>query len=160
MDFKPVQNAGINEYLRVKPARQTGLWTSTFNPDIGSRWIEWCEFERFRVPEIWEGTLLYPAKSARIYIIDSLKDLNNLLNIHKHHICEKDSPSFRPARLFIDFESARQKYDGIHLTEKGQDETRYSTPNDLYGWDCESTVWLNWCFEKTEPYYKNTNQKV
>ena len=32
-------------------------------------------------------------------------------------------------------------YDGVHLTAKGQCDTRMSNPN-LHGWDVECTLWL------------------
>lgn len=46
-------------------------------------------------------------------------------------------------------EAIAKKYDAVHLTSEGQWRTRHSTPN-LYGWDCESTLWLRWKFEKVE----------
>lgn len=35
------------------------------------------------------------------------------------------------------------KYEAIWLTAKGQSETHYSNPTNLYGWDCESVLIMN-----------------
>ena len=45
--------------------------------------------------------------------------------------------------LCIDFKEASKTWDAIFLTEKGQRETRFTHPKNLYGWDCESVLILN-----------------
>jgi hypothetical protein len=47
----------------------------------------------------------------------------------------------------FDFEKLAQDYDAMHLTKRGQIETRFSYDVNLWGgWDCESTVWFRWVF--------------
>lgn len=55
----------------------------------------------------------------------------------------------KPRIEYPDFELLAKHFDVIHLTENGQYETRLNHP-DLYGWDCESSLWLNWAVEKVE----------
>ena len=44
----------------------------------------------------------------------------------------------------IDFEAMVQRgIEGIYLTEKGQIDTRWTSPRSLYGWDCETILILN-----------------
>lgn len=61
----------------------------------------------------------------------------------------------------LDFERLKEDYDCIHLTGKGEAETRFpwmglgSGKQDyksasLCGWDCESTCWLTFPFDKIE----------
>lgn len=113
-----------------------GLWTSTYNPEIGSRWIEWCKWEDFRLGDIKDFvSLLYP-KICRVFIIDSEEDARRFLTefgIREDYYYESYE---------IDFEKFAKQYDALHLTDKGQYETRFMHPPTFYGWDCESTLWM------------------
>lgn len=45
---------------------------------------------------------------------------------------------------YPDFEAMiRSGIDAIWLTPKGERETRFSHPKNLYGWDCESVLIMN-----------------
>lgn len=119
--YNKPQNAGR------KP--QGGIWTSSLLEDkLGSAWTVWCEREDYNLPKdgIWKAYLLQPNEDARIYTIDSLEDLQYILNKYK-------------SRGNINYKKARKDYDAIHLTWKGQGATYW----ELYGWDIESTIWLN-----------------
>lgn len=132
--FTPARNPGLPW---CKPAHGTGIWTSTYDHEDGqSGWTRWCEEEHFGVPD-WHGVLLHPLTSARIYTIDCYADLE--IFVRRYPV-----PS---AFTGIDFEAARGDWDAIHLTEAGEALTRHSYPLSLYGWDCESTIWLCWVFE-------------
>ena len=141
---KPIQNRKSFS----KP--RGGFWTSTYNPDIGSAWIQWCCSEEFEVPKnhMWSGVLLTPDPKVRIYTIDCYEDFQKLLDQYGYisNILKEFSKE-----LYLDFESMVQDYDALHLTEKGQQETHLSYPHNLYGWDCESTLWLNPKFIYQEP---------
>jgi hypothetical protein len=122
-----------------------GLWTSTYNSEYGSDWIRWCKSENFS--DHFDGFILYPKGDAKILIVDTVEDLRNIFGQYM----VKDNPMahMMPA---IDFEAISKDYDAMSITEEGQWRTRFSHPYNMYGWDCESTVWFNWCFDKVEKY--------
>lgn len=116
----------------VKPIG--GLWGSTYIPDevYSSEWEKWCINENFGYK--WQEAVIFTLKpDANIYEIDSVEDLNNLAleyNTGQNGII-----------THLDFEAMVDVgIDAIHLTERGQEVTRFSRPYSLYGWDCES--WL------------------
>jgi hypothetical protein len=115
------------------------LWSSTYK-DGRSAWVEWCEREIFRVPDVWEGVLLQPNPDARVYVIDSQRDADYLF---EHYAMPYQMGILR----FLDFESISKDYDAIHLTERGELETRnILRRNSLYGWDCECVCWFREAF--------------
>lgn len=69
-------------------------------------------------------------------MIDNVSDLYNL-NWYNTIDCKTT------AYQGISFNSLKERYDAIWLTETGQWKTRLSRPLNLYGWDCESLVILN-----------------
>ena len=132
-----------------------GLWSSTYTPykHHQSDWIEWCTWD---MPE-WIGRdniLLEIKDDARIYRINSEKDLTNLYSIYPNNY-----PSAHTGYMgcFLDYEKIKKEFDIIWLTPLGQQETRYHIDMkgewndgirydrylDLYGWDCESSLILN-----------------
>ncbi len=126
----------------VKP--QGGMWTSTYLPKAayGSDWGRYCVRDtdqegRFAIYTL-RWWLLEPLPGARIVTIDTLEDLRKLGN---RYVLARTSYSY-----FLDFEAISQDYDAMHLTEAGQVRTRLTYPDNLYGWDCESTLWFRWCF--------------
>lgn len=119
----------------VKP--RGGLWTSSYHEKLGSDWVQWCLSEAFRGPR-FNCYLLHPKNNVRVYTINYLFQLEDLIGAKSSYLDGS-----------IDFESIARIYDGIRLTRDGQWATRLSSPS-LYGWDCESTVWFRWCFEKVE----------
>lgn len=150
----PIKN---RESPWVKPIG--GLWTSTYDSVTGSAWVRWCFAEDWCIPddEMWNCTLLHPA-TCRVLEIDTFEDLVTALQRYGR----PDAPllesgysstkclGFRPPiKDNLDFERISEDYDAIHLTDRGQGETRLTIPN-LYGWDCESTVWFRPKFEKIE----------
>lgn len=132
----PIVNSGW-----VKP--HGGLWTSSYlGPKRISGWVEWCRVE---VPELAKGTLwlLEPDKSARIAVIDTYSDLDQLLSKYALVGGLLDDLGIR----YLDYEAMALDFDGLHLTDRGQWATRLSFPFNLYGWDCESTLWFRWAFK-------------
>ena len=114
-----------------------GIWGSTYLKDqeISSDWERWCIEENFEYNR--EAAVIFTLRrDAKVYEIDSVEDLNILVRAYNVHL------NFSPIEL--DFEAmVAAGIDAIHLTEKGQAETRFSRPYSLYGWDVESWLILN-----------------
>jgi hypothetical protein len=122
-----------------------GLWTSSYDEQWGSDWVQWCLSENFK-SNPFDSWLLIPKSSARVYVIDSLAALQTLLD-YRGVEWKLSSAAF--SEIGPDFKTLAEEIDGIQLTQEGQWETRFSRPG-LYGWDCESTLWLRWAFESVQ----------
>jgi hypothetical protein len=125
--------------LHNKP--RGGIWTSNFKEDIGSAWLEWCRSESFRRPpfKCWK---LEPTNGNTIVVVDDMVDALKLVGLTGPNPC-----FIRPTP---DWEKLMELgVDAVHLTSEGQKNTRFVDPSkpEFYGWDCESTVWFNWCFK-------------
>jgi hypothetical protein len=135
--FKPIENIGF-----VKP--RGGLWTSPIDSNWG--WKDWCHAEDFRTCKIGNSFTMVLKSDSKVLKIDSLDDLKNIPFIE--HFKGISYP---------DFEKISESYDAIWLTENGQIETRFSSPQHLYGWDCESVLILNpesiLCFTESEKLF-------
>lgn len=118
-----------------------GFWTSTYS-NGGSHWLEWCEREQQYTPSRRELWLLTVDPSARILKINTRSDL-----IEAH---EKYGYTDFGFMKVLDFEKMAEDYDGMWLTRRGEMETRFGLPINLYGWDVESTHWFRWMFNKVE----------
>jgi hypothetical protein len=141
--IRSVRNNDIS-YLRHQKPRG-GLWTSSL---VGgtSAWIEWCKSEEegwLRTP-IWEAT---PTSDVRVREIDSYGDLEKLATTYGW---TSPSPYSGREEWYLDWVAVGKDYDAIHLTEKGEGETRISGPLTLYGWDCETVFWYRWKFEEVK----------
>ena len=142
----------VNSY--VKPIG--GFWTSTYDDELKSDWYQWCKSENFNFPPK-SMYKLTPKADAKILVIDTMLDL-----IEAYQVYPMDRPEeLSKTSKWLDFEKMSENYDAIHLTQEGQWRTRWSggdilapitdeTNINLYGWDCECTLWFRWCFEETE----------
>ena len=105
---------------------------------------------------------LPPVKGLTLAVIDSLEDLENLLNVYAlprpceyltflTNVSEQLETVFDDDWLtrVLDFEKLATVFDGIWLTASGQSQTRLSQPDNLYGWDLESVLWFKWSFSET-----------
>lgn len=148
----------INSDYGVKPKHRSGMWSSSLiNQDgkITSDWVEWCRAENFG-PDKQDWYLLYPKPKIKIFQIDNIDDCvwldtndflikENIIHTGLNH-------------MSMDFVKLKKAgFDGINLTEEGQHATRWHKLYSLYGWDCESTVWLNWNFTRVELYIRDEN---
>jgi hypothetical protein len=129
--------------LGIKPSG--GLWTSTLDMATGSGWVQWCLAEDYGIPGgyRWHAYRLVPMRDADILEIDSYADLKQVIDQFG-----TDGPSLHVDSKSLDFVKLAQTYDAIHLTENGQWTTRLTFPHTLYGWDCESVLWLHWAFSE------------
>lgn len=113
-----------------------GLWASKYTPDnrYVSSWQKFCITKDFRTEKMNNGVVFNLINSARVYTIDTYNDLEWLM--------KKYEDNFSPYHT-LDFEKLSIDYDVIELTDNGQWETRLSTPLNLYGWDVECILILN-----------------
>ncbi len=144
--FEPVTNT--DRSILCKPTG--GLWTSTWQPKWQtSGWVEWCrhEWPSWLEGRVW--ALLTPPADARIARVDTLADLRALHTRYGYlpDALARAGISHDWYRALDFARMATDGYDGIHLTERGQWATHLSEPN-LYGWDCECTLWLRWGFTR------------
>ena len=118
--FKPIADIPF----RKKPSG--GLWTSPVDSNYG--WIDWNEMENFAdVSTYFDITF-----RGEVFEINSVEDMNKLPWIESN------------GTWFISFEPlVFMGYDAIHLTDKGQEDTRLTYPKSLYGWDCETVLIMN-----------------
>lgn len=150
--------APTNREYWVKP--KGGLWTSTYlGPEDGSDWVRWCRGEQFDSPDTSAWYALTPRKGLRIIKIDSEADLRRVIDAYPAPM-PADWPDILREDAKINYEAvAAAGWDAVHLTERGQWRTRFSRPG-LYGWDCESTLWLRWGFSKIELVRETTDTKA
>jgi hypothetical protein len=150
--MKPV----VNGYT-CKPSFG-GIWTSTYMNGT-SAWIEFCKKDcsgdRQVLKQKLDGVnhyILYPSVHTKIFRVDSIADCLILFNVFG--ISNVDFPKDN-SLMTLDFQRIQSVYDGIHLTRRGEFETRdkFSFPN-LHGWDCESTLWFRWSFVFCESLYE------
>lgn len=147
--FKPVV---VNyDYPRAKP-KTGGLWTSTYHDEHGSDWVQWClseEFECDRSDPTFPLWTLEPEPVVRVYTIDTYGDLAQLVDEYPHrkHFPDRGYGAWSDAKP--NWGAIAKDFDGVRLTRHGQSETRLTHPLDLYGWDCESTLWFRWAFTET-----------
>ena len=146
--FVGVRNSQDMAFIK-KPTRGTGLWTSTWREETqDSDWVEWCHGNDFGDPYKKNWLLLTPKDDIKLYMIDSLKDLHRLLRDHGYRDPIMEAVGIM--KTTIDFERLSLEYDGIWLTEQGNQETHLSYPEDLNAWDCESILWFRWCFTEVQ----------
>lgn len=147
-DVTPVRNSEKTALIK-KPAHCTGLWTSSWREETqDSAWVEWCQWNDFGKPYENHWYILTPKEDAKLYMIDSLRDLHKLLRAYSWDQHKWREYGFRSTA--IDFEKIAMEYDGIWLTEQGNEETHLSYPEDLNSWDCESVLWCRWCFSDVQ----------
>lgn len=141
--FEPVQNQDDPIH---KP--RGGLWTSTVRDDERSGWLDWMETNDFYTgdEEVWH---LEPEDDLDVMLIEDKPHLEAILENYSrdlgHPSLAIQSRTFAP----LDFEGIAENYDAIRLTYEGQWNTRMTRPG-LYGWDCETVLWLRWAFDSIE----------
>ena len=134
--------AGNRDPGRHKP--HGGLWTSTYDPRIGSNWIDWCIAEEFRGPN-FSCWLLEPDPTARVLTIDGPADLAKF----KPYLTEY---SFSTSDRILDYEAIGRDYDALHYTVDGARLGHMSAFGfhplciTLNSVDAESTFWFRWMF--------------
>ena len=144
-----------------------GLWTSTWlGEERGSAWVQWCRANEYGSPDTENWFLLRPKKNARLYVLDNYNDLLTLIDKFPYETDMYRSYARTEGRkeamryLTIDFEKLAGYYDGLHLTERGNNQLHYCDPPHLNAWDVESTVWFRWCFTSVERIKQGITEEV
>lgn len=137
-----------------------GLWTSTIK-DGDSAWTNWVGSVGRKKNEKAKQYVLSPG-IANIYVIDTLDDALKLTREYtmekpgfqelKESMTKAEQELLMPVLETLDWERIAKDYDAIHLTHQGflAAKKAASTRNfelSFCAWDCESTLWLKWCFE-------------
>lgn len=141
--FQPVTSG--KHALRFKPVG--GLWTSTLNDTRTTGWIDWCRDESFGDVDARAWWRVVPRDDVRVLVIDSTDDVDVLAAAFPV-TGEQAIPGF----AMVDFGAiAAAGVDAVHVTWGGfyANRWRHEYPN-TYSWDCESVVWLRWCFVSVE----------
>ena len=109
-----------------------GVWASSYTPnkEYVSEWHNFLVNEMDKNPSF--GTVFKLKKDAKVYQIHTLEDLIKL--------------PFKKStwREELDFNKIKTLYDGIYLSSEGQWNTRLTQPYNLYGWDVETLLILNY----------------
>lgn len=117
--IEPIKNRNF-----IKP--DGGLWTSPV--DSKYDWKEWCRDEEFCLDRF--DTFFEFEYSGNILVVDCESDLDDMVWY-----------KFAGPLAYPDFEKIlKSGVNAIFLTEKGQWDTRFSHPKNLYGWDCECVL--------------------
>lgn len=138
--LKPIDTYG-GGLIGLKPGG--GLWTSplTYDADgwvTGTEWTQWCAREDFRDPSL-PIVEIRPHHRAFAVVIDGVDDLVELERLYP-----RPGVSGYATIPWIDW--AAIDADAVWLTKRGEAVTRYSRPS-LYGWDCETVLWLRHAFD-------------
>ena len=124
-----IKNGDGKTGLFIKPCG--GLWCSPL--DSKWDWSDWCRSESYGDIDN-QSKVILDIDTTNLVIIDCIEDMETKLSWYMFH------DKFEA----IDFENmVRKGIDGIYLTEKGQEDTRWSRSRSLYGWDCETVLILN-----------------
>lgn len=124
----------------VKPLG--GLWVAPYdlNGEYISKWHEFLENEYYRTYNVTNGYFyeIPLKKDARILIIDSYEDLENLLTKNP------DVQYKLNDNIFPDYEKLSTMYDMMYVTQKGVRETaNFMRPINLSNWQFESGLIMN-----------------
>lgn len=126
-----------------------GLWTSPLFVVGGTAWTKWCIRNEYGDPSA-PITLIIPDRSVRVTVINTHEDL---LDVEAEYEGPQDVDSFlTPDSMWprLDWEKLATDCDAVWLTEDGQHNTRFTRPG-LYGWDCETVLWLQPSFTAKTP---------
>jgi len=128
----------------IFPKPRGGLWTSSQDTHVEEGWTYFTTVDYVGATE---GRCLYRLEPLEpVFQISTLEDLETLIGRYPRPTGIGVQHSSYMPMWHVDWEAMEADgYAGVNLTTEGQWATRFSTPS-LYGWDCESTIWLRWVF--------------
>jgi len=133
-----------------------GLWACQYTPDNPDGYVSaWHEYiAKYATGFLFDVTskdntadcVMFKLKeTARVYNIDSLEDLEKLLQ----EVGFNENPDY-PEEKYLDYESFSKQYDAIELTEEGVIATMHA-PYGLNGWDVQTLFLCNMdCIEESK----------
>lgn len=169
--FNPAKNYGDGAGAGfMKPSG--GLWTSTWETAFDVGWPSWCIGEDWRTDSLEPAWLLEPRECRVIELAGfdmchefMLRYGQELYSRPTHKVQARGAfvwkePLPMPEYTLRDGRKIRSGHSLCPVWERvaeDADAVRLLTPYDFdvrlgpyiafYGWDCESTVWLDWQFE-------------
>ncbi len=137
----PPVRGGPHEPATGKPS--TALWTSSSVAGIGSAWmpVATTGLIHYVPDELWHLELCPRLPVAEIHTVSDWRALCN------------EAPGCNDTNGLIepDWQALARRFDGVHLSVAGLLAVQGVPIADkdgvamLWGWDAESTAWLNWC---------------
>lgn len=150
--FQPVKNRWAPT---ISKPESGGLWTASWR-EGGSSWTEWMSRQGWDWEETGSLWLLEVSPRARVLHLSGSTRLQELIQAYTY--LPEDPLLQQLGELLgggaLDFQALQADgWDALHLSQQGLRETgRLSQdPPNLGGWDCESTLWLNWTFTQVSP---------
>lgn len=136
-NFEQVRNRNSRPY--------GGLWTSTFNRETGS---EWLQSKLCYLTEDAKGYVLECEPSSNILSINTVSEALAALDkycIEQTIFARRDGEEYALGLYVIDFELISKHFDAIHVTGEAvqiykKHKGRFSPFAD---WLVDSTVWFN-----------------
>lgn len=138
--------------LPHKPAG--GLWTCREIPGRAySAWLAWCVGNGQTHLVKPGGQWRLVARDVTLLRIDSYLTFQLALQRYPYDPLGRlrglDDDAYLDGLRGLDWPTLARDYDGVELTTRGLDATRYALPG-LAGWDVPCILWLRWCFAAVE----------
>lgn len=130
-----------NNYFFAAPFG--GLYAATYDPRLKYK-TEWNRYCKNNNLEYKKHIIFELKKEAKIYVIDSQKDLIDLVELVGK---VKNNCMDIGFQIVPDFEAAAKLYDAIYLSHNGQIETNIPKSNrqyNLYEWKTETLYLMNY----------------
>jgi len=134
-NINPIKND--DSYMSEFPKPKGGFWTSSLikvDEKYTSKWVQHRQKTNWTISENEDLYILIPSDTNLLTIenkstFESLKSNYTINNKSRHR--------------HINFEKIKSDgYSGVRVTSNAL--------SFLKGWDCESTIWFNWCFKSVE----------
>ena len=164
--FEPAlnYNSGARRSGYMKPVG--GLWTTTWETAFDEGWPAWVLAENFHVEQLNQAWLLEPVECNVVelagfdqcheFMVRYAKQLFSLPDSGLRDLIISSDPDGVYARAHEHFDTPSMAAPIWEEVKKEADCVRLLTPyafNVRLGpylffntWDCESTIWLRWCF--------------
>lgn len=142
-----------------------GMWTSTYETAFDVGWPSWVLDEEFHVEQLEQAWLLEPRKARVIELLD-FPMCHEFMRRYAHDYsgaaaCMRErfgaswlwslegyeDVDFGGASLMCpEWERVAEDADAVRLLTPYGMDIRFGPYLTFNGWDCESTIWLDWCF--------------
>lgn len=119
-----------------------GFWTSTLTANGKSGWLEFAEKEGIYSESKKQDLQVYHidvANSARVLLINTIEDFEQA--VKDYGFMQQEQNLFQGVYYEprLNYDKLMKDYDALSVTSNALHENFL----ELYGWDCESTIWFN-----------------